>query len=81
MPKYSIHTAAELDAFYPTLKDLFINNEMLNVCKMYPTEENCNAGTDLALSGRHPNLHIIFLNANLEPIMRIIVDYLIQKHL
>ena len=59
--------AAGLEAFHPTLKKLFLNNKMLNVCKLNHTEENCNMGTDLALSGRHPNLHIIFLNANLGP--------------
>ena len=80
MPIYSVHTASQLDALYPTLRDLYINNEMLNVCKMYHTEENCNEGTDFALSGRHPNLHIIFLNASLEPTMRIIISYLIQKY-
>ena len=80
MPKYSIYTAEGLAAFYPTLKELFIENEMLNVCKLNHTEENCLMGTDLALSGRHPNLHIIFLNTSLEPILRIVVNHLIQHY-
>ena len=80
MPIYSVHTSAQLDALYPTLRDLYINNEMINVCKMYHTEENCNEGTDFALSGRHRNLHIIFLNASLEPTMRFIINYLIHKY-
>ena len=80
MPKYSIHTAVGMEAFYPTLKELFIDNEMLHVCKMNHTEENCRMGTGLALSGLNPNLHVIFLNADLEPTMRNIVNYLIQHY-
>ena len=80
MPKYSIYTAEGLVAFHPTLKELFIENEMLNVCKLNHNEENCHMGTNLALSGRHPNLHLIFLNTSLEPIMRNVVKHLIQLY-
>ena len=53
---------------------------MINVYKMYHTEENCNEGTDYALSGRHPNLHLIFVNACLGPAMRFIINFLIHKY-
>ena len=80
MPIYSVHTEAQLDALHPKLRRLYIDNEMINVCKMYHTEEHCNENSDLVLSGRHQNMHVIFLNAFLEDKMRIIINRLIQQY-
>ena len=80
MPIYSVHTEAELDALHPKLRRLYIDNEMINVCKMYHTEEHCNENSDFVLSGRHQNMHVIFLNAFLEGKMRIIINRLIQQY-
>ena len=80
MPIYSVRTSSDLDALYPTLRQLYINNEMINICKMYHREEICNEGAHFALSGRHPNLHIIYVNAWLGPAMRSIINYLIHKY-
>ena len=81
MPKYIIYTIEELVDFYPTLKKLFIEDEMINVCKLNHQEENCQKDSDLVLSGLHPLLHLIFLNPALEPIMRQVMDHLIQLSL
>ena len=80
MPKYTIYTAEGLVAFYPTLRKLFIEDEMLNICKLNHHEENCHMDTKVVLSGRHPHLHLIFLNPSLEPIIRNVVKHLIQLH-
>ena len=80
MPIYSVHTEAQLDALHPTLRELYIDNEMINVCKLYHTEENCNEDSDFVLSGQHRNVHVIFINAFLEAKMRIIINRLIQQY-
>ena len=80
MPIYSVHTEAQLNALYPTLRGLYIDNEMINVYKKYHTEENCNEDSDFVLSGQHRNIHVIFINASLEATMRIIINHLIQKY-
>ena len=76
MPKYSIYTLEGLDDFYPTQKKLFIEDEKLNICNLNHYEENCHMDTRLALSSRHPHLHLIYLNPSLEPIIRNIVKNL-----
>ena len=80
MPKYIICTIEELVELYPTLKELFIEDEMINVCKLNHHEENCQEDSGLVLSGFHPLLHLVFLHPTLEPIMRQVMDHLIQLY-
>ena len=80
MPKYTIYTVEELVEFYPILKKLFLEDEMINVCKLNHQEENCKEDSSPALSSSHPLLHLIFLHQALEPIMRQVLEHLIQLY-
>ena len=80
MPNYTICTEDELVDFFPTLKALFIDDEMLNIIKLNHTEENCRAGSGPVLNGSHPLLHLVFLHPALEPIMRQVIVHLISLY-
>ena len=80
MPIYSVHTEAQLDDLHPTLTELYIDNAMINVCNLHHSEENCREDSNYVLSGQHPHLHVIFINAILEAKMRNIINQLIQQY-
>ena len=80
MPLCLVRTASELQSLFPTLRQLYLNNDMINICKMYHREQVCNERAQFALCGRHPNLHIIYVNDWLGHAMRFIINYLIEKY-
>ena len=80
MPIYCVHTEAQLDDLHPTLTELYIDNAMINVCKLHHSEENCDEDSNYVLSGQHPNMHVILINSFLEAKMRIIINQLIQQY-
>ena len=80
MPKYTICTVEGLVEFYPILKELFLEDEMINVLKLNHQEENCREDSGPVLNGSHPLLHPIFLHQALEPIMRQVIEHLIRLY-
>ena len=80
MPIYIVHTEAQLDDLHPTLTQLYIDNAMINVCKLHHGEENCSEHSNMVHSGQHPNMTIIFINAFLEANIRIMINQLINQY-
>ena len=80
MPNYHICTEKDLVDFYPILRTLFIDDEMLNIIKINHTEENCRAGSESVLNGSYSLLHLIYLHPALEPLMRQVIVYLIRHY-
>ena len=80
MPNYHLCTEKDLVDFYPILRTLFIDDEMLNIIKINHTEENCRAGSGSILNGSCPLLHLIYLHPALESFMRQVIVHLIRLY-
>ena len=80
MPNYHLYTEGDLNNFYPILKALFIDYEMLNIIKLNHSEENCQEGSGPVLNGSYPLLHLIYLHPALEPLMRQVIVHLISLY-
>ena len=81
MPNYFIESESDLDEIRQEIEELFVENiAMFSVCKITHGTPQCEQCTRTAQEQTHPNFYILFINAQLENVVKDMFLEFMENH-
>ena len=78
MPVYIIQSNQQLAALIPLLREDYIDNKWIHICKLHHGDINCSEHTRLLQSGQMSTFSIVYIPNCLEQSIQIILNQLIE---